>query len=423
MNNEINPCDKTFTIGKWMPSDQKTLTEWLLRIMNKAENNDTPLLPAVQNFKDFIESDPKAYMFFNQMFDQVGRDKKLSPGGLPQVRDYHHMLSMINVIMTHAPDFDETGLVGCPFNALFDWSMATRGGWAGFINEKVNLHLKAILNEWGKFLRSADSAYVLSDDPKKGWFGKDALHAMPTFVEDFQCDPQLPHYGFHSWDDFFTRTLREGARPVAEPDNDAIIINACESAPYRVATDVQLRDKFWIKAQPYALQFMMDNDPLVSQFEGGTIYQAYLSALSYHRWHSPVSGRVVKTRMIEGTYYSESLYAGIDAAGPDRSQSYIAEIATRGLIFIEADNPDIGLMCVMAIGMAEVSTCEITAFEGQYVKKGDQLGMFHFGGSTHCLFFGPQVNIEFDLHGQVPGHHSHNIPVNAQIAKVGLRKG
>src|SRR5690606_34676691 len=117
----------------------------------------------------------------------------------------------------------------------------------------------------------------------------------------------------------------------------------------------------------------------------------------------PVSGRVVKTRLIEGTYYSEALVEGYDPSGPDESQAYIAEVATRGLIFVEADNPDIGLMCFMAIGMAEVSTCDIRVFEGQHIRKGDEIGMFHFGGSTHCLFFGPDVTIDFDLHGQTPG--------------------
>lgn len=29
--------------------------------------------------------------------------------------------------------------------------------------------------------------------------------------------------------------------------------------------------------------------------------------------------------------------------------------------------------------------CEITVYDGQHVNKGDQIGMFHFGGSTHCL--------------------------------------
>ena len=88
------------------------------------------------------------------------------------------------------------------------------------------------------------------------------------------------------------------------------------------------------------------------------------------------------------------------------------------MIFIEADNSDIGLTCVMPVGMAEVSTCEVTVYEGQHVKKGEQLGMFHFGGSTHCLIFGPQVNLDFDFHDQKPGINAKNIPVNAKIATV-----
>lgn len=52
------------------------------------------------------------------------------------------------------------------------------------------------------------------------------------------------------------------------------------------------------------------------------------------------------------------------------------------------------------------------------VKKGDQLGMFHFGGSTHCLIFQPHVNLEFDLRGQAPSIHAVNIPVRARIATV-----
>jgi phosphatidylserine decarboxylase len=73
---------------------------------------------------------------------------------------------------------------------------------------------------------------------------------------------------------------------------------------------------------------------------------------------------------------------------------------------------------VLAVGMAEVSSCQITVYDGQKVRKGDQLGMFHYGGSTHCLLFRPQVQLEFDHHGQRCGLHAHNIPVNARIATV-----
>ena len=71
----------------------------------------------------------------------------------------------------------------------------------------------------------------------------------------------------------------------------------------------------------------------------------------------------------------------------------------------------------MAVGMAEVSTCEITVFEGQRVKKGQQTGMFHFGGSTQCLIFRCGVEVDFQP-GQKPGPKAKNIPINSKIAVV-----
>jgi phosphatidylserine decarboxylase len=111
------------------------------------------------------------------------------------------------------------------------------------------------------------------------------------------------------------------------------------------------------------------DDPWADQFAGGTNYQAFLSALSYHSWHSPVDGRIVKAYVQDGTCYSESPAEGYDPAGPSESQGYITEIATRAMVFVEADNPVIGLMCVLPVGMAEVSTCEITVYQGQHMKK------------------------------------------------------
>ena len=49
------------------------------------------------------------------------------------------------------------------------------------------------------------------------------------FENDFICDPSKPHYGFTSWDDFFARLLQPNARPFAYPNDNKVIINACES--------------------------------------------------------------------------------------------------------------------------------------------------------------------------------------------------
>ena len=409
-----------YRVGEWLPSDQLMLNEWISDLIAEDEKEDIGLLPVVEEFKNLIEGDPTIYMLFHQMFEQVPLKAPyaLDPTGKPQVRDYRHMLRLINQVLTKAPEFNKSGLVGFPINAILDWPMGTPAGLSAFTNEKVNGQIRKILNEWAVFLGSGDSRNVLNDDPRTGWFGADAREAMPDFEKEFKCDPGLPYHGFTSWDDFFTREFRDGQRPLAGPGDDAVIANACESAPYRIATNVKTLDRFWIKSQPYSLEHMMAGDPFTQLFAGGTIYQAFLSALSYHRWHSPVSGKIVKTRVLDGTYYAEALSEGYDPAGPNESQAFITEVATRALVYIEADNPDIGLMCVMFVGMAEVSTCDVTVYEGQHVNKGDPLGMFHFGGSTHCLIFRPGVNLEFDMHGQTPGLDSDNIPVRSKIATV-----
>ncbi|WP_291327997.1 phosphatidylserine decarboxylase family protein [Desulfovibrio sp. UCD-KL4C] len=410
-----------YKVGKWLPSDQQVLNDWRTDLIKETDaSGNVSLLPVLQEFKDLIESDPELFMLFTEMFNQVPHKPPYDkdPTGKPQVRNYTHMLQLMNTLMTRAPEFNKTGLVGFPINAILDWPMGTPAGASAFLNGKVNRQLKKILTQWAVYLDSPDSRYVLSDDPKHGWFGSDAKKAMPTFAKDFVCYPKKKYYGFTSWDDFFTRFFREGRRPVASPQDDSVISNACESAPFRLVGNVKLRDKFWIKAQPYSLAHMLDDEELAKVFEGGIVYQAFLSALSYHRWHSPVSGTIVKTKIIDGSYYAEAQSMGFDPSGPNNSQGYITQVAARGLILIQADNPDIGLMGIMFVGMAEVSSNEITVYEGQHVNKGDQLGMFHFGGSTHTLIFRPGVKLEFDLHGQKPGLNSSNIPVRSRIARV-----
>ncbi len=420
--------ERTHRSGHWLPANQTVLDNFLKDLIKDVKKRPEPLHPIIEDFKALIENDAQVYMLFHQMFEQVPRKPPYNkdPTGKPEVRDYRVMLRLFNAIMTHAPEYNRTGLVGFPINAILDWPMGTEAGFAAFLDEKINAQLRAMLDEWARFLGSKDSVYVLNQDPKKGWFGKDAMEDMKKvnfgadFDPTFQCDPDAPHHGFTSWDDFFTRQFRPGVRPIASPDDNKVIVNACEAAPFRIAKNVKALDRFWIKAQPYSLNHLLANDSLAPQFVGGTIYQAFLSALSYHRWHCPVDGTVVKAYVQNGTYYSETPAEGFDPSGPNESQGYITEVATRAMIFIEADNPDIGLMCVVPVGMAEVSTCQITVYEGQHVKKGDQLGMFHFGGSTHCLIFRPGVKLTFDLHGLKPGiNQTVNIPVNSRIATVG----
>ncbi|KAK3061807.1 hypothetical protein LTS18_005390, partial [Coniosporium uncinatum] len=287
-------------VGDWLPTDHRSHREWLDMVISKVDQNPKNFHPVIKEFKEIIEGDSRIYMLFNSMFDELPAKKpynKDPSGNSSQVRDYMHMLELFNHLLTTAPHWNtasnKTGMVGLPIQAVLDWPMGTPSGYTAFQDPKVNGIMKKMLDAWGKFLQSEESAKQVLTTNDDGWFsetGKKDLEVVAnkaadqngSFEEHFVCDPSKPHFGYTSWDDFFTRQLREGSRPVASPDDDDVIANACESKPYAIRSDVALRDKFWIKGQPYSVTDLVAQHEYASKFEGGTVYQAFLSALSYH---------------------------------------------------------------------------------------------------------------------------------------------
>ncbi|WP_287661784.1 phosphatidylserine decarboxylase family protein [Microcystis sp. M049S2] len=448
------PCGLSPTrLGGWLPKDPRYAGNWIRKLKKAVVQRPCKLVEPILEFQDMVYSDPVLYANVSMMFSEAHFREKFTPlGWESEVKDFDEFLQLLNAIMTTAPECFYTntpggeqpaGLIGFPINALLDWPMATTAGYDVFSNSLVNQQFKKILNYWSSYLVTPESRYVLvQDDPAeqtipwlgdtvRSWIvqvansavGEGSIGPFTSFEQIFQSTPQDPYYGFASWDDFFTRKFVDGVRPISEPGDDNVIVNACESAPYALVPNVRTSAQFWLKDQAYSLENMLNWDEFTPQFVGGTVYQAFLSALSYHRWHSPVNGTIVKAYVVNGSYYLENLYQSFlnndpDPTSPNNSQGFLTAVATRALIFIEADNPAIGLMCVMHVGMAEVSSCDITVKPGDHVKKGDQLGMFHFGGSTYCLFFRPGVSLEFYLYGQTPGPQAGtNIRVNTAIAK------
>jgi phosphatidylserine decarboxylase len=392
----------------WLPGDQDELEAWLTghRERVAARGEQAVLHPVLTQFQELIDSDPVVRMYLDQMIAQVPRAKQYRKRHLQSVPQ---MLRLINEVLTMAPEYSQDAMVVLPLGAILDWAMGTPAGFAAFRDRQINAMFKKILTAWCEFLTSSDSRYVLNDSPS-GWKCTAARRAVG--IEQYQYTPEDEYWGFASWNDFFTRRFTEGARPVASPDDDKVIVSACESTPYGLATDVQRQDRFWIKSQPYSLQDMLANDDSAGQFVGGTVYQAFLSATNYHRWHSPVTGTIVRAFVQEGTYYSEADSEGADAVEPQNSQSYLAHVATRAIILIEADNPVIGLLAFVPIGMNEVSSCMIDPAirPGYHVTKGEELGYFQFGGSTHCLVFRPGAIADFTL-SAIPQPHDPNAPL------------
>lgn len=134
--------------------------------------------------------------------------------GHPQMRDHEHLLQVLNHLITTAPQWSDkahrSGIVGLPINAALDWPMGTPSGYALFLDPEVNAVIKKMLNVWGEFLRSPESAAQALGNDANGWFNtegskdltaaaNDAAETQHKFEEMFVCDPSKPHHGFNSW--------------------------------------------------------------------------------------------------------------------------------------------------------------------------------------------------------------------------------
>ncbi|NEO33203.1 MAG: phosphatidylserine decarboxylase family protein [Symploca sp. SIO3C6] len=437
-------------VGGWLPSDPELLRKWVVKLLSKPVADPSDYVQPIQDLQNLVATTPSLQISTQAMFTEAYVYDPDDPTGAPALTSWQQFLGVLNNIMTIAPEFivdrkgEAQGLVGFPINALLDWPMGTISGYSTFSSDLFNRQFQKVLHYWGQFLTTEKSRYVLNtsdpnaDPPSIAWLSDAAKKQMVAvacqpsnnspdclskpFEDIFQVpDPNDCDYlGFTSWDDFFTREFQPDVRPVG----DSVVVNACESAPLQYKTDVRLSHQFWLKGQPYSLENLLNFDPLAAQFNGGTVYQAFLSALSYHRWHSPVDGVIQKAFVVNGSYYLENMSEGVygsdpDPSAPNASQPFITSVATRAVIFIEAKNSAIGLMVFVAVGMAEVSSCEITVSAGDTVNRGDQLGMFHFGGSTHCLVFRPDVSLKFHVPvTNQPNLDATNVAVKSNLATL-----
>jgi phosphatidylserine decarboxylase len=117
--------------GGWLPRDHRVHQEFLRRVIKHVDENESELTPALKEFQELIESEPRVYMYFVQMFEEIPQKHPYNkdPSGSAQIRDYKHMLAVLNHIVTRAPEWTDAaeamGVVGVPMNALFDYPMGT----------------------------------------------------------------------------------------------------------------------------------------------------------------------------------------------------------------------------------------------------------------------------------------------------------
>lgn len=333
---------------------------------------------SVQNFYNFIQGDLTMRMCLTNLIDEASH----ITDPYVNVDNLDDFFMHIDVILETTPSFDPDWLRSVPFLSFVNNFLPLKSSLEFFRNEQVNKHLSFVLKEWCEYLLSEKSTDTLNKSTT-GWLCSQADSTI--HFKDYVMDLNQPHGGFKSFNAFFSRDLKPGARPIDSPDDNTIVTSVCDSKPYAVVISVTKKTEFWIKDSLYSLDDVLGKSPFANDFIDGTAFQSFLNPWNYHGWHAPVSGKILEVKLLPGFYYSTPS----QNVGYIDCLSYLTHVSARAVVIIQADNVKYGKVAVINVGMAEVSSCLLlpTIVAGYHIKKGEKIGTFQFGGSTYCMMF------------------------------------
>jgi phosphatidylserine decarboxylase len=203
-------------------------------------------------------------------------------------------------------------------------------------------------------------------------------------VDEFAKSP----FVFKSFNDFFYRALKPGARPIAAQGDDRVAVLPADGR-HLAFQNVDAAAGFYAKGQRFDLASFLGDAELARTFAGGSLVISRLCPVDYHRFHFPVSGLPGDTRLTNGWLYSVSPVA------LRRNLAYLWE-NKRTVTLV--DSPVFGRVAVCEIGATMVGSIMQTFMTGRAVKKGEEKGLFKFGGSCVVTIFEPnRIRLDADL--------------------------
>ena len=215
---------------------------------------------------------------------------------------------------------------------------------------------------------------------------------------------------YKSFNDFFTRKLETGARPVASGENDIVSPVDGEVSQCGMIDENQL---FQAKGRYYSLEALLGGDSGIAKgFQNGQFSTIYLSPRDYHRIHMPVDGHLTRMTHVPGRLFS------VSQSTTNAVHNLFAR-NERVICHFETDNGPMILILVGAIfvgsmetvwsGLVTPASQRVSSWDyGQqpaqqvFLRKGDEMGRFNMGSTVILLF--PENHASWDP-DHVAGQH------------------
>jgi phosphatidylserine decarboxylase len=300
-------------------------------------------------------------------------------------------------------------------------------------------------NAMGQFLDTPES---ITEESLKS-FRESPNYNMGDYLE--------PRGGWRTFNELFARNFKPGYRPIAAISDPTVITSPADST-FDGLWEIRSDSGVTIKSIHWKISELLEGSPYQDRFNNGIFTHAFLSPNDYHRQHAPVGGRVLEARTVRGQVYLEvnakanedgnmglvpqrKLHnpkthahhhaqksedevngngngngngeASFDA--PDNAGYQFCQ--ARGLVVLDTA---IGLVAVLPMGMAQVSSIILTAEVGMTLRKGEEISYFQFGGSDIVCVFEARSNVS--VTAQVGVHYKMGTRI-AQAFPAGVRVG
>jgi len=204
-------------------------------------------------------------------------------------------------------------------------------------------------------------------------------------------DAELPPGAFPSFDAFFTRQLKPGARTLSA---DALVSPADGALSAQGIVDPGAR--IFVKGQPYDVGELVGDPRDAARYAGGEFAVVYLAPRDYHRVHAPADGNITLVRGLPGDLFP------VNSIG----ERHIPQLFVRNQrAAIVIDTPGLGRVTVVMVGAVIVGRITVTVLGGpdvspgtypmqppRPVRKGEEIGIFHLG-STVVLLLEPGLAV------------------------------
>jgi phosphatidylserine decarboxylase len=220
---------------------------------------------------------------------------------------------------------------------------------------------------------------------------------LSQFARSYGIDAdeaEKPLIEYRGFDEFFTRRLRPGARPI-DTDRERVVSPADGTV---VDCGVVSAGKLLqAKGVWFRLAELLADEPAATRLEGGAYLITYLSPKDYHRVHSPIEGCVIAWHHVPGTLFSVNGKSVLREPG----------LFTRNERFVTLIESPAGLVAVVmvaAVGVGHVTASydsDVATHHANFLRaavrhrrydvprpigRGDELGIFHLGSTTIVVF-------------------------------------